>query len=133
MQFIKYQACVHLFAEYLYDFRSTSGPSMLPTFAFQDDWVIISKRYGRGRGIKVGDIVSFWIPIRPGVAGIKRVIGMPGDFVLMNTPGSGSDQMIQVGNGLHCPVQHQYIRYNLADYEAFQRCLKDIVGWLEII
>jgi hypothetical protein len=49
-----------------------------------------------GRGVRVGDLVVYEIPIFPDSNGIKRVVGMPGDYVLLNTPGSGSDAMIQV-------------------------------------
>lgn len=55
-----------------------------------------SKWYRRGRGIGVGDVVTFDSVIEPGERVIKRVIGMEGDYVLMDTPGSGSDAMIQV-------------------------------------
>lgn len=68
---------------------------MMPTILSFGDWVWISKYYRRGRGVVAGDLVSFTSPIRDGEAAIKRVIGLPGDFVLMDTPGK-SDAMIQV-------------------------------------
>lgn len=69
---------------------------MLPTIQSFGDYVLISKYYRRGRGVQVGDIVSFRHPVREGEFAMKRVIGMQGDFVLMNTP-DRSDAMIQVG------------------------------------
>jgi inner membrane protease subunit 1 len=49
--------------------------------------IAISKLQRRGRNIKVGDIVSFAHPMIPNARGAKRVIGMPGDFVCVMTPG----------------------------------------------
>ena len=31
---------------------------------------------------------------------MKRVVGMPGDFVLSGTPGVGEERMVQVGDNL---------------------------------
>ena len=69
---------------------------MLPTLAASGTAVIISKYYRHGRGVKVGDMVSFKSPIDNDMRVIKRVIGMPGDFVLRDTPGQGEGIMIQV-------------------------------------
>ena len=70
---------------------------MLPTFNVRNDVVYVSKFYRRGKGVKVGDVVTLKHPMFPSVSAAKRVLGMPGDFVLRDTPGSGSDMMIQVG------------------------------------
>ncbi len=69
---------------------------MLPTLEAKGDGVIISKLYRRGKGIEVGDIVSIKNPLmwREGV--MKRVLGMPGDFVLRDSPMKGEGTMIQV-------------------------------------
>jgi len=75
---------------------------MLPTFEVRGDSVIISKFYRRGRGIKVGDVVSFHSVVEPGESVIKRVLGLEGDYVLRDTPES-TDLMIQVPEG-HCWV-----------------------------
>ncbi|KAI0194637.1 LexA/Signal peptidase [Astrocystis sublimbata] len=94
------------------------GPSMLPTFLATNEWFVTDKRYRRGRGVAVGDCVVYSIPVDPGEEGLKRVMGMPGDYVLMNSPpaatgagdddsvdragrGVGSENMIQVPRG-HC-------------------------------
>ncbi|KAI9803186.1 MAG: hypothetical protein M1825_001977 [Sarcosagium campestre] len=100
---VKVAAFYHLFTDYFFVIKPTFGPSMLPTINVRDDWVLLSKLYARGRGIQVGDIVSFYHPMFPGVGAVKRVVGMPGDFVLRDTPGSASDLMIQVPKG-HCWV-----------------------------
>ncbi|KAI9698741.1 MAG: hypothetical protein M1836_003851 [Candelina mexicana] len=72
---------------------------MLPTLAAYGDGVMISKFYRRGRGIEVGDIVSVKHPLFLGQGVIKRVLGMPGDFVLKDTPGKGEGIMVPEG---HC-------------------------------
>lgn len=69
---------------------------MMPTVNSFGEYFIISKYYRRGRDVKVGDLVSFRHPVLTREEAVKRVIGMEGDFVLMNTP-EKSDAMIQVG------------------------------------
>ncbi|KAI1438826.1 LexA/Signal peptidase [Xylaria sp. CBS 124048] len=64
------------------------GPSMLPTFLATNEWFVTDKRYRRGRGVEVGDCVVYSIPVEPGEEGLKRVMGMPGDYVLLNSPPS---------------------------------------------
>ena len=54
---------------------------MLPTLSVDGDGVVISRYYRRGRGIQVGDAVAFKHPVVPETGAIKRVVGMPGDFV----------------------------------------------------
>jgi inner membrane protease subunit 1 len=93
---IKTVAFVHVVTKYCYSVRGTEGPSMLPTLEVKNDFVLLSKRHRRGRNIVVGDIISFTHPTLPGEGAIKRVIGMPGDFVLRDTPDSGNDIMLQV-------------------------------------
>ncbi|KAI1824756.1 LexA/Signal peptidase [Xylaria intraflava] len=92
------------------------GPSMLPTFLATNEWFVTDKRYRRGRGVQVGDCVVYSIPVEPGEEGLKRVMGMPGDYVLLNSPptgaaddvdragrGIGNENMIQVPKG-HCYI-----------------------------
>lgn len=94
---IKTTLLAHVIWEYGYECSATEGASMLPTFEMYNDWVITSKSYRRGRGVVAGDVVTFRSVYNPGEKVIKRVIGLQGDYVLMNTPGSGSDAMVQVG------------------------------------
>jgi inner membrane protease subunit 1 len=68
---------------------------MLPTLPSFGSYVIINKYYRRGRGVTVGDIVSFKHPVRRGDFAVKRVMGLEGDFVLMYAPGA-NDAMLQV-------------------------------------
>jgi signal peptidase I len=86
----------HAFSMVGFELRSTYGISMVPTISPQGDWIILNKQYRRGRGVEVGDIVSFWNPYKLNEPAIKRVVGMPGDFVLRDTPGRGEGRMVQV-------------------------------------
>ena len=82
-----------------------SGPSMLPTFLVWNEWFVADRSYRRGRGVRVGDCVTYTIPVEPHEGGVKRVIGMPGDYVLLNSPGSKNDDMMQVSEkGLGRPL-----------------------------
>lgn len=92
----KYLAVAHLFWEYGYSVGPAQGPSMLPTFEISDEWLLISKRHRHGRDVAVGDLVVYKIPIFPDSDGIKRVLGLPGDYVMLDSPESGSEAMIQV-------------------------------------
>ncbi|KAL8717056.1 MAG: hypothetical protein Q9225_005664 [Loekoesia sp. 1 TL-2023] len=80
---------------------------MLPTLAAQGDLVWISSYYRHGKGVKVGDLISFKHPCVPGAAALKRVGGMPGDFVMRDVyeggDGKGREMMLQVPEG-HCWV-----------------------------
>jgi inner membrane protease subunit 1 len=86
----------HIFAQYCYEGDFALGISMLPTLSAFGNYVIIDKSYRRGRGLTVGDVISFKHPIREGEFACKRVLGLEGDFVLMNTPGAKNDAMLQV-------------------------------------
>src|SRR6266566_4672708 len=89
----------HVFLTYMYTIRPTYGISMMPTLDQAGNWILISKRHRRGRRIGVGDLVSFKHPLLE-IRAVKRVVGMPGDFVLSGTPGVGGERMVQVGDNL---------------------------------
>ncbi|KAK4453633.1 hypothetical protein QBC34DRAFT_394577 [Podospora aff. communis PSN243] len=96
----KFLAFTHLFLEYGYSTAPAVGPSMLPTFEVLGEWLLVSRRHSFGRGVEVGDLVAYSIPINEGV-GVKRILGLPGDYVLLDTPGKSNNDMIQVPQG-HC-------------------------------
>ena len=93
------------------------GPSMLPTFLVDGEWFVVDRRCRRGRDIRVGDCVLYAIPVASagggpaggggsgvGGEGVKRVMGLPGDYVLLNSPGApGMGAMMQVPPG-HCYI-----------------------------
>ncbi|KAL8947742.1 MAG: hypothetical protein Q9222_006015 [Ikaeria aurantiellina] len=76
---------------------------MLPTLAADGDHVWMSSIYRYGKGIQVGDVVSFKHPMVVDAEAIKRVAGMPGDFVMRDMHENGADTMLQVPEG-HCWV-----------------------------
>lgn len=70
---------------------------MYPTVHLFGDSLLISKFHKYGRGIGVGDVVIYkhpWILMTPAA---KRVIGMPGDYVLKNGPIDGKDAFVPEG------------------------------------
>lgn len=96
---LKCIATAHLVQTTLFQFAPTSGPSMLPTFSLEGDWVLadMTSARNRRRNIAVGDLVLYKIPIKGHDIGVKRVVGMPGDYVCANTPDQeGEESMIQV-------------------------------------
>lgn len=103
---VKILAFAHLISENAYAIHPTQGPSMLPTLSVIGDSVLISKRYRRGKGVKVGDVVEIRHPVPdyPQHGAVKRVIGLGGDFVVRSSPpgwptkilDEGQERMIQV-------------------------------------
>ncbi|KAF2475201.1 LexA/Signal peptidase [Lindgomyces ingoldianus] len=107
----------HLTFKYLFSITPTNGISMMPTIPHSyrhSPLILTSHLHRRGRRIKVGDIITYQHPIIPHSAGAKRVIGMPGDFVSVVTPGrdefgeegefgSVREELIRVPEG-HCWV-----------------------------
>ena len=94
-------AAGHVLMVYGYSWSGTEGASMLPTFEVMGTSVLVSSRHRHGRGVQVGDLVTYDIPILHNAIGLKRVIGMPGDYVAMQTPMTtygGGDDMMQVGS-----------------------------------
>lgn len=89
-------AFCHIVWTYGYSLGPASGPSMLPTFSVAGDWLLVAKRFRGGRDVRVGDLVVYRIPVEPADEAVKRVMGMPGDYVLVNSPEGQSDLMIQV-------------------------------------
>lgn len=91
---------------------------MLPTLSVIGDSVLISKRYRRGRGVKVGDVVEIRHPVPeyPRHGAVKRVIGLGGDFVVRSSPPGwpaailkeGEERMIQVSRSL-APLDDYHI------------------------
>lgn len=91
----KVLAAGHLAITYFYSWGTVSGPSMLPKWEIWGDGAVVSHLYRRGAGIRVGDLVKFKVPIN-GTDAIKRVVGLPGDYVLVHSADSPRDEMIQV-------------------------------------
>ena len=78
--------------ELLFEFPRTAGMSMYPTITDQTSIMFVNKRYRKGNGIQVGDCIQIANPIFPKELAGKRVIGLPGDYVLRsrnNSPTPG--------------------------------------------
>ncbi|KAI8623815.1 LexA/Signal peptidase [Xylariaceae sp. FL1651] len=92
-------AIAHVILAYGMSIGVGYGPSMLPTFLTTNELFVTDKRYRRGRGVQVGDCVVYAIPVEPGEEGVKRVMGMPGDYVLLNSPPSPGALAVHDGHG----------------------------------
>lgn len=88
----------HTIFTYGFEISFPTGASMLPTIALSQDCVVISKLHRRGKDIQVADVVAISHPMAhpagtgtriPGL--IKRVIGMPGDFVTLKKGAYGDE------------------------------------------
>ena len=90
-------AAWHVITRYVVTSTSVEGASMLPTVDIMGQWVVVSSLHRHGRGVKVGDLVTYDIPVSRETCGLKRVIGMPGDYVALQAPmapkGVGDDMM----------------------------------------
>ncbi|KAF1836304.1 LexA/Signal peptidase [Decorospora gaudefroyi] len=105
----------HTFRSYIGGLCTTEGISMIPTMPhsyLSTPVVLFSSLHRRGRNIRVGDVVTYTHPVLPGESGCKRVIGMPGDFVSVMTPGRirGEDVEAVDGEGRWASVREQMVR-----------------------
>ncbi|KAF8425103.1 peptidase S24/S26A/S26B/S26C [Tirmania nivea] len=99
---LKLALFTHLVWEHFYAVAPCIGPSMLPTLSIEGTLVLHSKLHSRGRGCKAGDLVSAIHPMDSSVYVLKRIIGMPGDFVCVDPDPEGEGgRMIQIPEG-HC-------------------------------
>jgi len=71
-----------IFTQKFYNIQPCFGPSMYPTLHFNGDLLLVSKLHKHGKGVEVGDVVVFRYPFYFRSDTCKRVLGMPGDFVL---------------------------------------------------
>src|SRR3954462_1884995 len=79
---------------FIYQPVKVEGTSMMPTLTDQERIFINKFTYRFGLGsIERGDTVVFWYPQDPSKSYIKRVIGLPGDTVRIQ-----SGQVIVNGN-----------------------------------
>lgn len=131
----KILAAGHLGFTYFYSWSPVSGPSMLPFWEIWGNGAIVAHQYRRGRGIEVGDLVSFKVPTSNNPA-IKRVAGLSGDYVLVHSPDKGRDEMIQVCVVIFLMPVAAFlvcIHHQRALTYVFDRCQRATAGCLETI
>ena len=114
---IKFVFAVHFFTTHVGHIALTEGPSMLPTIGVRGVQVYIDNTYSRGRGLKVGDVVDYDHPIVQGVRAIKRIAGMPGDFVVKEQEDGKGKMMVQ--------VRHSSIHDEKSSVAIFDRICAD--------
>lgn len=73
---------------------------MLPTLNTRGDVVWISTYHRRGRGVVAGDIVSLRHPLDPEVGVIKRVVGMGGEWVVVDDGSGSAGDGVSLGGGV---------------------------------
>ncbi|KAK4669684.1 uncharacterized protein QC763_205125 [Podospora pseudopauciseta] len=105
LSYLKLLALAHLIWNNLLSLAPAQGPSMLATYPITGTWHLTSRLSRLGRNLSVGDIVTFTLPDRPSAIGVKRVIGLPGDYVLIGTPGPAADDALM----LQVPEGHVYL------------------------
>lgn len=86
LYFVQGTLLLHIFTEHFFALKRGDGPSMLPTAEVTGQWFLVSKHHSRGRGLHVGDLVIFDLPFHRDDMGMKRVLGLPGDYVLVDAP-----------------------------------------------
>jgi inner membrane protease subunit 1 len=105
---------LHVCSSYIGGLGSTSGISMVPTLPHHyhgHPWILYSSLHRRGRNVRVGDIITYQHPMFPKQSGCKRIIGMPGDFVSIVTPGREEDDVQTVDvEGKFASVREEVIR-----------------------
>ena len=62
--------------------QPSSGPSMYPTLGTSTKYILINKRHRLGRDLRVGDLIILQHPNFRNLRVGKRVLGLPGDFVV---------------------------------------------------
>jgi inner membrane protease subunit 1 len=99
---------------YIGGVNGTDGISMVPTIPHSyrgHPYILYSSLNRRGRNIRVGDVITYTHPLFPKQQGCKRVIGMPGDFVSVVTPGrTNDDSEAEDVDGKWASVKEQMVR-----------------------
>ncbi|EGX51349.1 hypothetical protein AOL_s00054g419 [Orbilia oligospora ATCC 24927] len=111
---IKLLAFTHLVVSKVFIISQCEGPSMLPTLPTSGS-VIVNNLHSRGRCIKVGDLIAAHRPDDMDVMLLKRVIGMPGDYVVTDPMAAGSGEetmMVKVPEG-HCWIAGDNLSHSI--------------------
>lgn len=94
---------------FLYQPVQVEGTSMMPRLA-NHERIFINKFVYRFEPIQRGDIVVFWYPLDPSKSYIKRVVGLPGEWV------SIQDGHVLVSGK---PLQEPYVPPGYLDHQSY--------------
>lgn len=100
-------ACIVIF--FLYQPVQVEGTSMMPRLS-NHERVFINKFVYRFEPIQRGDIVVFWYPLDPSKSYIKRVVGLPGEWV------SILEGRVYVNAK---PLTEPYVRREYLDHQSY--------------
>ena len=90
-----------------YTMQTVGGPSMYPTYPTNKGTAFADRRARLGHDLAIGDIVQFKHPNLPHSYGIKRVVGLPGDYVCRD-PAFGV-VVGEEGEMLRVPEGHMWV------------------------
>ena len=94
---------------FLYQPVQVEGTSMMPRLE-NHERIFINKFVYRFEPIKRGDIVVFWYPLDPSKSYIKRVVGLPGEWVSIR------DGRVYVDD---LPVKEPYVPPEYLDHQSY--------------
>ncbi|KAJ3305087.1 hypothetical protein HDV03_002014 [Kappamyces sp. JEL0829] len=109
--------CVlHLLSYNVVSIGFCEGPSMLPTFNVAGDIVLVDMFAWKYRGIPWGSIIVFTSPENPEKRVTKRVIGLPGDTILVDPTNRASPR-----KSITIPEGHVWTQGDNYDYSNDSR------------
>merc|ERR1712113_944493 len=85
---------LHCVQEYGIDFSTTVGSSMVPVFNAAGDVLLFERLTQRLIGWRCGEVVVATSPKDPNARICKRILGLPGDTVVMRE--GGPDDVVEV-------------------------------------
>ncbi len=92
-----------------------NGQSMMPTFE-NGDYLIVDEVSYRARDPKRGEVIIFRLPSNHGRFLIKRVIGLPGETVII----SGGKITIHKKDGETIQLDEDYLNGNFSSYGTWE-------------
>ena len=94
-KWIRLISILHCFKEYVFDFSTTVGASMMPVFGKAGDVLVFDRLTHRILGLQRGEVVVAVSPYNPDTRVCKRIIGVPGDKVKIGQ----EDKVMEVPRG----------------------------------
>ncbi len=99
---LKFSCTLYCLHEYVADVTALAGPSMLPTFNEAGDIVVVDCLTMKlGKPLQKGDVVIARSPTNPGNTVCKRVLGLPGDRILIQPQyWYQTEQVLEIPSGM---------------------------------